>query len=304
MWTRRASFWSWWPPSKLLWLRPDVPWRQKPVTVAQPLPADASWQEGLKCLLDAWSFPDVLTATGWSRDGHPWSLPVCGGVRVCPRTLVLLPSPSLISLHLSSSPNRPWSSLLPCGVWGGPSPGFLFQGEEERRIRMSESQISAVMATVHSSINGDEVNKKKKRICLQCRRRRFDPRVRKIPWRREWLPTPVFLPGEFHGRRSLASHSPWGSQRIRPNWATFIHSLTHSPRFVCCCLLAYSFSDLDGLFWYFPPLCEASDMLLRGCSPGYMHNNSRMAVVAELSENCFPELSVKLAASAGIIPNF
>ena len=30
------------------------------------------------------------------------------------------------------------------------------------------------------------------------------------PWRREWLPTPVFLPGEFHGQRSLAGYSPWG----------------------------------------------------------------------------------------------
>ena len=37
------------------------------------------------------------------------------------------------------------------------------------------------------------------RICLQCRRPRFNPRVGKIPWRREWLPTPVFWPGEFHG---------------------------------------------------------------------------------------------------------
>ena len=33
--------------------------------------------------------------------------------------------------------------------------------------------------------------------------------VRKISWRREWLPTPVFLPGEFHGQRSLAGNSPW-----------------------------------------------------------------------------------------------
>ena len=33
--------------------------------------------------------------------------------------------------------------------------------------------------------------------------------VRKIPWRREQLPTPVFLPGEFHGQRSLAGYSPW-----------------------------------------------------------------------------------------------
>jgi len=38
----------------------------------------------------------------------------------------------------------------------------------------------------------------------------FDPWVRKIPWRREWLPTPEFLPGEFHAHRSLASYSPWG----------------------------------------------------------------------------------------------
>ena len=37
----------------------------------------------------------------------------------------------------------------------------------------------------------------------QCRRRGFDPQVGKIPWRRKWHPTPVFLPGEFHGLRTL-----------------------------------------------------------------------------------------------------
>ena len=39
---------------------------------------------------------------------------------------------------------------------------------------------------------------------------RFDPCVRKILWRRAWRPTPVFLPGESHGQRSLAGYSPWG----------------------------------------------------------------------------------------------
>ena len=34
--------------------------------------------------------------------------------------------------------------------------------------------------------------------------------LEKIPWRREWLPTPVLLPGEFHGQRSLVGFSPWG----------------------------------------------------------------------------------------------
>ena len=39
-------------------------------------------------------------------------------------------------------------------------------------------------------------------------------------WRREWLPTPVFWPGEFHGQKSLASYSP-RSCRVRHDWATF-----------------------------------------------------------------------------------
>ena len=38
----------------------------------------------------------------------------------------------------------------------------------------------------------------------------FDPLVGKIPWRRERLPTPVFLPGKSRGQRSLVGHSSWG----------------------------------------------------------------------------------------------
>ena len=44
----------------------------------------------------------------------------------------------------------------------------------------------------------------------QCRRCRFDPWARKIPCRREWQPTPVFLPGEFHEQRSVVGCSLWG----------------------------------------------------------------------------------------------
>ena len=46
--------------------------------------------------------------------------------------------------------------------------------------------------------------------CLQCRRPGFNLWVRKIPWRRVWLPTPVFFPREFHGQRNLAGYSSWG----------------------------------------------------------------------------------------------
>ena len=38
----------------------------------------------------------------------------------------------------------------------------------------------------------------------------FHPWVGKIPWRMAWRPTPVFLPGESHGQRSLAGYSPQG----------------------------------------------------------------------------------------------
>ena len=46
--------------------------------------------------------------------------------------------------------------------------------------------------------------------CRKCKRLRFDPWVRQIPWRRKWQPTPVSLPGKFHGQRSLVGYSPWG----------------------------------------------------------------------------------------------
>ena len=51
------------------------------------------------------------------------------------------------------------------------------------------------------------------RVCLpvqEMQEMRVDPRVEKIPWSRKWHPTPKFLPGKFHGQRSLAEHSQWG----------------------------------------------------------------------------------------------
>ena len=48
------------------------------------------------------------------------------------------------------------------------------------------------------------------RIRLQYRRQGFYPWARKIPWRREWLPSPVFLSGKSHGQGSLVGYSPRG----------------------------------------------------------------------------------------------
>ena len=49
-----------------------------------------------------------------------------------------------------------------------------------------------------------------KESACQCRRPGFDPWVGKISWKRKWQPTPKFLPGDFHGQKSLTEYSPWG----------------------------------------------------------------------------------------------
>ena len=70
------------------------------------------------------------------------------------------------------------------------------------------------------------------RICLKCTKPRFDAWTGKIPWRREWQPTPVSLPGKSHGQRSLGWLQSTGSQRVRHNWATNISSLGNKPTHV------------------------------------------------------------------------
>ena len=59
-----------------------------------------------------------------------------------------------------------------------------------------------------------------KETTCQCRRHRFNPWVRKIPWRRKWQPTLVFSPEKSHGRRSLGVYTPWGCKRVGDNLAT------------------------------------------------------------------------------------
>ena len=54
----------------------------------------------------------------------------------------------------------------------------------------------------------------------QCRSLRFDSWVGKMPWRRAWQPTPVFLPGESHGQRSLVGYSPRGHKESDTTEAT------------------------------------------------------------------------------------
>ena len=70
---------------------------------------------------------------------------------------------------------------------------------------------------------GGAIGKEPTCRCRRCKRCGFDPWVEKIPWRRRWQPTQVFLHGESHGQRSLAGYSPLGhkeSDTTEGTWHT------------------------------------------------------------------------------------
>ena len=68
------------------------------------------------------------------------------------------------------------------------------------------------------------LKKKKWRIgtclCLPVQETQVCSDIRKIPWKRKWQPTPVFLPGKSHGQRNLAGYSPWIPKRLGHDLAT------------------------------------------------------------------------------------
>ena len=65
---------------------------------------------------------------------------------------------------------------------------------------------------------------RRQRICLQCRRLKFNPCVVKIPWGKEQQPTPVLLPRESHGQRGLAGCIPWGYKESDTTEQLIFHS--------------------------------------------------------------------------------
>ena len=95
--------------------------------------------------------------------------------------------------------------VSPCSleIWGKFSETCVWRAP----IRMFSSKwfLSHWIASHHSLVA---------QMVTQLRRPRFDSWVGKIPWRREWLPIPVFLPGEFHEPRSLVGYSPRASKEL------------------------------------------------------------------------------------------
>ena len=83
--------------------------------------------------------------------------------------------------------------------------------------------------------------------CQRHRRCRFNSWVRKIPWSRKWQPTPVFLPGKFHGQWSLAGYSLWGRKELdmtehaHTYTCKHLHMHTHTHTHTTQCIVIRSF---------------------------------------------------------------
>ena len=89
----------------------------------------------------------------------------------------------------------------------GPENPFSWTNYKFHDCKMSFSQIYHPCMGFPGGASGKESD-------CQCRRHKkheFNPWVGKILWRRAWKLSPVFLPGKFHGQRSLMGDSPWGS---------------------------------------------------------------------------------------------
>ena len=74
--------------------------------------------------------------------------------------------------------------------------------------------LCSVLLTWHSILKWLPLQPSWERIRVQCRRPELDSWVRKIPWRRKWQLTPIFLPGKAHRQSSPAGYSPWNHREL------------------------------------------------------------------------------------------
>ena len=118
-----------------------------------------------------------------------------------------------------------------------------------------------------------------KKIHLQCRRPGFDPWVGKIPWRRAWQPTPVFLPGESPWTEEPGGLQSMGSQRVRNDWVTK-HSTAHCQDIIQNVIISYSIflrTSRRNRYWFI--LALAAKVNLQSQNWAY-HGKCRLPCLA------------------------
>ena len=138
--------------------------------------------------------PGRLQSMGSLRVGHDWAT-----------------SLSLFTFtfhsHALEEEMATHSSVLAWRIPGTGEPGEL-PSMGSHRVGHDWSNLAAAAAADSGAFPGGASGKEPTYQCRRCKRHRLNPWIGKIPWRRAWPPTPVLLPGESHGQRSLASYSP------------------------------------------------------------------------------------------------
>ena len=146
-------------------------------------------------------------------------------IAVCVCVLVSQSFLTLCNLMDCGPPDSSVHGISQARIWNGllfPSPGDL----PDPGIKPKSPALQADSLPSEPTGPSQVVLVVKEPTC-QCRRgkrRGFDPWVRRIPWRTKWLPTPAFLPGKFHGQRSLAGYGPWGHKQSDMNVGLRTHS--------------------------------------------------------------------------------
>ena len=127
---------------------------------------------------------------------------------------------SLVVCCLSHLASGPWAHVsvkgsMSSAAWKeAVSHATVEQTGAVRPHLTSGVSLVSICCLLGSSFPGGASGKEPINRCRRCRRLKFDPWVGKIPWRRAWQPTPVFLPGEPHGQRSLVGYSLWGHKEL------------------------------------------------------------------------------------------
>ena len=120
------------------------------------------------------------------------------------------------------------------------------------------------------------------RICMSDSRGEFDPWFGKIPQRRKWQLTPVFLPGKFHRQRSLTGYSSRGQKRVRHNLTSQLntHNLTRNLITTICPDIILGYTCL--LFFFFK----------RRPFPGSSPNYPLLSLLEYYSSSLFLSLNI------------
>ena len=106
--------------------------------------------------------------------------------------------------------------------------------EEKEHERWNPKDLELCLSQVFTGLPRWLSGKESAHQCRRCNRRRFHPRVGKIPWRRKWQPTPVFLSWKSHGQRNLVGYSPWGCKESDTPERLSMAQTGISTHFPCC----------------------------------------------------------------------